>query len=265
MEQEELHWLQKSRELWLQAGDRNTLFFDLSTLIRRRRNKVLNLLNDVGVWIDDPRELENLEQECKFAVTTDLGMYLGIPVLHKTIDKETFKPLLERIKGKLTGWRSRILSMASRIMLAKSVLTSIPIYSMATITLLESFCSAANIVCKPKAIGGLGIKSMRDMNLALVAKLSWRFLTNCDVIQKKYIKPSLAETSSPSPIWRSIQRGVKEVIVSGTSWVLGNGTSVCFWADVWIGDESLERMSLSHISDEEREARVCDFWDHGTG
>ncbi|KAL8167827.1 hypothetical protein V2J09_009326 [Rumex salicifolius] len=52
--------MEQEEELWLQAGDRNNSFFHLSALIRRRRNKVLTLLNDVGVWIDDPGELENL-------------------------------------------------------------------------------------------------------------------------------------------------------------------------------------------------------------
>lgn len=40
LEQEELIWLQKSREKWFELGDRNTSFFHTSTVIRRRRNRI---------------------------------------------------------------------------------------------------------------------------------------------------------------------------------------------------------------------------------
>lgn len=46
--QEELLWRHKSRVEWLKAGDKNTMFFHLSTVIRRRRNKVEELLNEHG-------------------------------------------------------------------------------------------------------------------------------------------------------------------------------------------------------------------------
>ncbi|KAB5569276.1 hypothetical protein DKX38_003069 [Salix brachista] len=50
---EELFWKQKSRNSWLKEGDRNTHFFHLSTIIRRRKNKIEGLQNTNGDWVSD--------------------------------------------------------------------------------------------------------------------------------------------------------------------------------------------------------------------
>lgn len=48
LEKEEVKWKQKSRELWLKEGDRNTKFFHLTTLVRRRRNFIAEIKDDDG-------------------------------------------------------------------------------------------------------------------------------------------------------------------------------------------------------------------------
>ncbi|KAL8160215.1 LOW QUALITY PROTEIN: hypothetical protein V2J09_001752 [Rumex salicifolius] len=53
LHQEEIHWFQKSRELWLQSGDRNIAFFHSSTIIRRKRNFILMLKGETNVWIEE--------------------------------------------------------------------------------------------------------------------------------------------------------------------------------------------------------------------
>lgn len=60
LEQEELIWFQKSLEKWVAHGDRNTKFFHMSTIIRRRRNRVEMLKNNDDRGVLDPRELEEL-------------------------------------------------------------------------------------------------------------------------------------------------------------------------------------------------------------
>ncbi|KAL8144000.1 hypothetical protein V2J09_017032 [Rumex salicifolius] len=49
LEQEEILWLQKSRESWLTLGDRNTSFFHVMSVIKRNRNKVAGLESPAGV------------------------------------------------------------------------------------------------------------------------------------------------------------------------------------------------------------------------
>lgn len=87
-----------------------------------------------------------------------------------------------------------MLSFAGRLTLTKSVLASIPVHVMSTIKLpsstLESLDRISRTflwgsttekrkqhlvawkrVCLPKGEGGLGIRSARDMNKALIAKV----------------------------------------------------------------------------------------------
>ena len=54
----EIHWKEKSREVWLKEGDKNSKFFHFSTIIRRRRNSIDSIKNDFGEWITDRREIQ---------------------------------------------------------------------------------------------------------------------------------------------------------------------------------------------------------------
>lgn len=62
--QEENLWKQKSWIFWLLEGERNTRFFHLSTLIRRRRNRITRLQDDLGILWDDDVKLQ--EMACSF-------------------------------------------------------------------------------------------------------------------------------------------------------------------------------------------------------
>ncbi|CAA7044678.1 unnamed protein product [Microthlaspi erraticum] len=71
----------------------------------------------------------------------DLGKYLGMPVLQKRMNKDTFGEVLARVSAKLAGWKSCVLSMAGRLTLTKAVLSSIPVHSMSSIMLPQSTLS----------------------------------------------------------------------------------------------------------------------------
>lgn len=57
---EALFWKQKSREKWIQEGDRNTKFFHLTTMVRRRRNKIDGLYNANGVWCEEHADMKDI-------------------------------------------------------------------------------------------------------------------------------------------------------------------------------------------------------------
>lgn len=49
--EEETYWKQKSRIQWLNEGDKNTSYFHMSTVQRRRRILIKGLQDKQGQWI----------------------------------------------------------------------------------------------------------------------------------------------------------------------------------------------------------------------
>ena len=64
--------------------------------------------------------------------TKNLGKYLRVPIIHGRIKKDTYSKLLDNVHEKLVRWKSKCLSYAVRLVLAKVVLTAIPNYLMQT-------------------------------------------------------------------------------------------------------------------------------------
>ena len=122
---------------------------------------------------------------------------------------------MDKINGKLAGWKTKTLSMAGRATLIQSTLNDIPCYTMQSTKLPRSTCDeidrrnksflwgalegerkvhlvAWETVNKTKREGGLGIKSMRQVNSAFLAKLGWRILAEpqslwARVLRAKYL------------------------------------------------------------------------------
>ncbi|KAI9077148.1 hypothetical protein K1719_040970 [Acacia pycnantha] len=58
--QEELLWLQKSSSDWLCLGDRNTNYYHMKALIRKKRNFISQLKSSDGSWITEEDQLSHL-------------------------------------------------------------------------------------------------------------------------------------------------------------------------------------------------------------
>lgn len=76
----------------------------------------------------------------EYKATTDLGKYLGIPILHSRVTQITYKYQLERINTKITKWIASKLLLAGRVTLAESVLLNLPIYPMQTTKIPKLSC-----------------------------------------------------------------------------------------------------------------------------
>ncbi|KAL6205273.1 hypothetical protein ACLB2K_022535 [Fragaria x ananassa] len=178
---------------------------------------------------------------CGSPLTNDLGNYLGMPLVHERVNQFTYANIFDKVQSRLSSWKSKTLSMASRLVLIQSVSSAIPNYAMQTAKLPLSLCDKLDklnrdflwgdtedkkkvhlvnweTVCQPKQLGGIGIKNSSDMNQAMLAKASWRiwhedsglwtniykakYLQNQSLVDENYQPPS-----DCSHTWRSIIHG----------------------------------------------------------
>ena len=102
-----------------------------------------------------------------------------------------------------------------------------------------------NRVCRSKQFGGLGILDLHVMNKALLAKWLMRFLddkltgTWKQILKQKY---SVVGTYGLfSPFWKAILKN-KGIVEVSTDWQVGNGHSIRFWLDRWIGNCALHNV-----------------------
>jgi hypothetical protein len=60
LEKEERMWRQRSRTSWLKDGDRNTRYFHGQASQRRRRNRIMGLRSNEGVWVEEKEEVVSI-------------------------------------------------------------------------------------------------------------------------------------------------------------------------------------------------------------
>ncbi|GAU28913.1 hypothetical protein TSUD_59250 [Trifolium subterraneum] len=68
---EELMWYQRSRARWLVDGDRNTRYYHLKTITRRRHNKISMLRDMNGGWVEEVDVLKQMANNISFPRLSD--------------------------------------------------------------------------------------------------------------------------------------------------------------------------------------------------
>jgi hypothetical protein len=137
-----------------------------------------------------------LESELGLKISNSFGKYLGVPIIVDRRDKRAFDFIIEKIRGKLAGWKARTLSLAGRCTLIQSITTAIPTHIMQCTMLPGKICNELDklnrnflwgdtlekkkihllkwdTVTRPKVEGGLGIINCKCHNKALLAKRAW--------------------------------------------------------------------------------------------
>jgi hypothetical protein len=86
--------------------------------------------------------------ELSFNRTYDLGLYLGVPIHTGCSSRQAYSFLIDKIRKKLSSWKTNTFSFASRVTLAQTSIMSIPNHVMQTQLIPISVCDEINCVCK---------------------------------------------------------------------------------------------------------------------
>lgn len=216
--------------------------------------------------------------------------YLGIPLFQGRNTSEVWKGLAEKCLRKMEGWKGKWLSSARRILMLKSVVSTVPIFSMMCLKIPKKvinsvekkmrkfFWSGAGKdkkwpllkwekICKHKKFGGVGIRDWNIMNIALGAKMVWQMANEGDQLWIKILKAKYLDSNDNiriltiqnpirgSSIWNFIL-SCRHVITDHVSWVIGDGKRAKFWEDSWNGYKSIEEEGV----DKELRQKLCDLW-----
>ncbi|KAJ9560359.1 hypothetical protein OSB04_005519 [Centaurea solstitialis] len=223
--------------------------------------------------------------------------YLGLPIGASMKREETWLPLIDKFRSKLSNWKANCLSMGGRFTLCKAVLGSLGVYYFSmfkapsgVLKKLESlrrsfFWSSSNerkkipwvdweIILNNKSNGGLGIGSLKAHNLALLAKWWWRFKMEENALWRLVITTIHGEDgmlgrgnliTRNKSFWSSIaslDRFTDYANLSINSLFtrsIGNGSKMKFWSDIWCDDAALaDRFPRLAALDNDRHCTIAD-------
>jgi hypothetical protein len=234
---------------------------------------------------------EGLLHQSGFREATSLGKYLGIPLIGRAPRRNDFEYLVNKVRSKLSGWKTTHLSFAGRVTLAKSVIQSIPIYSMMTIPIPKSVFMDIHRLQRnfiwghedgqrkmhminwdtlllPKESGGLAIRHLPTMNTACLMKLGWSMREGneslwCKVLKGKYGRNSFENSDfvakpADSFIWKGVVQSWVN-IRQFEEWSVGNGNVVHAWRDKWLGSNITLAQHMDSIPTDVSQWTVADM------
>nr|KYP53205.1 hypothetical protein KK1_024831 [Cajanus cajan] len=101
----------------------------MKSLKRARQSLAVNFHKSYFGAIElDRNTVEKFADLLNYKIMTVLFIYLGIPIRVVERRRETWKPVIDKIRNKLAGWKHKTISLVGRISLINSVLLVIPLY-----------------------------------------------------------------------------------------------------------------------------------------
>ncbi|KAF7825106.1 putative ribonuclease H protein At1g65750 family [Senna tora] len=202
-----------------------------------------------------------------FNVTSDLGKYLGVPILQQRVNKNTYNYILDRVRGKLISWKTNSLSLAGQVTLVRSATSAIRTYSMQTSVIPSMVCNKVDKrnqafiwgdteaakkihlvswkhICHSKQNCGLGLRHIKEQNKAFMVKLGWGLTEKKDELWAKVLRAYKCGNNLIPRLWKGIANSWKHV-EDGTVWRIGDGRTVCFWSDPGVSNYTLGLIGIN--------------------
>ncbi|KAJ4715617.1 Ribonuclease H [Melia azedarach] len=187
-------------------------------------------------------------------------VYLGVPIFKGCPRRQHLQALTDRVTSTFSCWSGKLLSMAGRIELVRTVIQSLLMHSFKVYLWPRSLLSliqtwARNFIlsgsahqrkmalvswenfCLPRLEGGLGLRRLDTLNASCLLKSLWDIHTGCSVsdiyLQSRYFKVGNKRNYSCSSLWSGFN-SVLNHFSKGSSWLIGDGARINLWHDSWL-------------------------------
>ncbi|XP_057775017.1 uncharacterized protein LOC130993994 [Salvia miltiorrhiza] len=216
--------------------------------------------------------------------------YLGVPIFRGKPKASHLRSIHDRIINKFGHWKGIQLSMAGRLCLIKSVISSSLTHSMLVYRwphdLLKSLdsscrnflwngdirkkpvCSVSwDRVCSIKSEGGLGVRSFKTMNKCFLMKMAWKVIEGnsfgYDILKQRYLTPHCSIKSvTASSVWLGLRGQIGELVADSYSYI-GNGMETLFWMDDWLGYRLVDKCGVPCFLRDNLDHTVADYFFDG--
>eukprot|EP00253_Pinus_taeda_P007428 PITA_07428 len=265
-------------------------------------SKINYLKSTIYSWNCSVKDLADIARllEMKGIQTWEFFKYLGIPIFKSIPKVAHWMPMLDKIKLRIQAWGATWLNNAGKVILMKSVLTSMPLYHHSILLAPKTFLSKLDsllrrflweggknnekrlhlviwdTVKKPTLEGGLHLRDLGAQNLSLGSKILWSIVDgktswSKKVLWKKYFKGQRLrcldqppKTSKGSPIFK-LCLSAMEHFSHNLYWIPGNGKNIRIWDDPILGDQSLNQVEgLKNIKIWLQSNNLNTLWDIST-
>nr|XP_016467082.1 PREDICTED: uncharacterized protein LOC107789726 [Nicotiana tabacum] len=218
-------------------------------------------------------------------------VYLRCPIFYSRRKMEYYQPMITKVLDRLQSWKGKLLSIGGRAILIAHVLQSMPIHLLSAVnppayvinTLHKIFAqffwsssvtgnnghwASWSTLCMPQKEGGIGFRSLHDVEKALFCKLWWKYRTKPSLwssfMSQKYCKKMNSMVvlwRKGSYVWRNMLE-CRDLVEHLIIWQPRMGSSL-FWYDNWTGLRALYFLIPQNFGVDESVRNVWDVVDRG--